>query len=124
MSEYGDAYKFHVFEEIVEICRRLKSRSINPLEGVRRICALRLETSDPDGALFVVFRGIESETDEFPLGAARARWSASELSKLDTELNEYIEQNRKVLDEGCDELIDAVRADHLSMACTGNKPGV
>lgn len=59
------------------------------LIGARRLAALRHEIDRADNdADFVVFVGIDSETDALPLGAVREHWDHDALARLEPEIEE------------------------------------
>jgi hypothetical protein len=71
------------------------------LEQIRRVCSLRFTIGEPDHEVFLPLRGIESETDDFPTGALRARCSEDYLRRKDLELNEYLRENLANIREYC-----------------------
>jgi len=80
---------------------------INLIEGVRRICSLRFEVDDPENEAFVVMRAIDSETDHFPLGEIRSRCSSEYLSRMDIEMDHYLEASKELLVDACIRIIAA-----------------
>jgi hypothetical protein len=54
-------------------------------EGCRTIVALRGLLHEQSNDLFTPFVGVDSETDRFPLGSVRDRWSATALAREDLE---------------------------------------
>jgi hypothetical protein len=59
------------------------SGELGVIEGSRRLCQLRSGVSsldqDPD---FILFVGIESDTDHLPVGEVRELWAPDALSRL------------------------------------------
>jgi hypothetical protein len=71
--------------------------------GCRRLAGLAHHvvadwTSDRD---FVVFGAVASETDNYPIGAARMRWSLSALAREDAKIAEYEAAIREQVLEAC-----------------------
>lgn len=58
---------------------------LGTIEGARRLAALRLRVRAEDDPDFLVFVGIDSQTDHFPLGEERGRWDPAALARLDAE---------------------------------------
>src|SRR4051812_35332439 len=68
--------------------------SIDLITGARRLASLSHDVHadrDPD---FVTFIGIDSETDEFPLGTVRQHWNPEALVKYDLERERAEQQYR------------------------------
>ena len=72
-------------EEIVRAAKGILDGSIGITEGARRLHWLGVNVKAEDDEDFLLFTGIDSETDAFPLGDARRRWSASALARSDSE---------------------------------------
>src|SRR5438445_10689637 len=71
--------------EVVRTASGILDGSIGLISGARRLSGLshRLHADrDPD---FVTFIGIDSETDQFPVGDVRQQWDAQALAKYDAE---------------------------------------
>jgi hypothetical protein len=93
-------------EKMVILAQQIIDGSMDIIDGCRRMTYLNIEekirNEDTD---FLTLRGIESETDEFPIGEVRKHYHKRSLEKLDKELNEYIEQVRPTLLKACKNLI-------------------
>ncbi len=77
--------------EAVRRARAVLSGEIGLLEGCIPLASIAHDVVsdwrvDPD---FVVFGAVASETDELPLGKARAQWSAAALARADVEIDRY-----------------------------------
>jgi hypothetical protein len=77
--------------EAVRRARAVLSGELGVLEGCIPLASIAHDVvadwrSDPD---FVVFGAVASETDELPLGEARAQWSAAALARADVEIDRY-----------------------------------
>ena len=76
--------------KIIEIATKMITQEIDLLDGCRTLVHLQRELKEPHESFFVL-RGIDSETDIFPIyEAQRKQWTPEALSRLDKEKNEYI----------------------------------
>ena len=80
---------------------------INLIEGVRKLTALRHHGEGPGGEIFMAIRAIESETDHFPLGAARAQCAPDYLKRADEEMDRYVADAKDDILTACRELVRA-----------------
>lgn len=67
--------------ELVNVASLMLSENINLLEEIRKICSLRFAVGEPNNEVFLPIRGIESETDSFPMGEVRENWDDEFLKK-------------------------------------------
>ena|SRR5688572_25703770 len=75
--------------EMISIARGILNGAIGVVEGAREIARLRFGSTtsyDPDVMVFV---GIDSESDHFPIGDVRNHWSEDALRVKDEELRSY-----------------------------------
>ncbi|AOZ04637.1 hypothetical protein BKK80_01350 [Cupriavidus malaysiensis] len=93
--------------ELIVLANSMLAGELNLIEGVRQICALRFAVEDPENEVFLVIRGIDSETDTFPLGAMRANCSPEYLSRMDNEMQRYLSEAQVDILEACREIIKA-----------------
>lgn len=56
--------------EIIKIATKMIEDKIDLIEGCRKITTLQYNLDDPDD-IFLTFRGIETETETFPIGSVR-----------------------------------------------------
>ena len=92
-------------QELVSVAGAMLAGDMNLIEGVRRICGLRFAVGDPDNEVFLPIRGIESETDSFPVGSARLNWSPEYLQRMDAELQSYLASAKDDILQACDEIV-------------------
>ncbi|MEW6639818.1 MAG: DUF2489 domain-containing protein [Pseudomonadota bacterium] len=92
-------------QEIVSVSRSVLEGDINTIEGIRKICALRMFMDNPQDEVFLAIRAIESETDHFPIGDQRANRAPEALKKLDQKVEEYLADARDDIYEACREII-------------------
>lgn len=71
------------------LCKWLATTN-SPIECAREIAELRMASPEPDSEHFYIFRAIDSETEEFPLGSQRALWSTESLASMDIEREKYL----------------------------------
>ncbi len=74
-------------QKVARIAQDIVSNHIGVIEASRLLARLRFGVAvdqwDPD---FITFVGIDSETDDLPLGEARHHWSPSALALKDVEI--------------------------------------
>ncbi|MDR1848579.1 MAG: hypothetical protein LBQ75_00905 [Zoogloeaceae bacterium] len=93
--------------ELVSVVNSMLAGEMHLIEGIRRICALRFAVEDPENEVFLAIRGIESETDFFPLGSMRVRCSPEYLRRMDGEMQRYLSETRRYIFQSCREIIKA-----------------
>jgi hypothetical protein len=79
-------------------------------EGVRDVVQWSWSNHGLDDQLFRPFVGVDSETDRFPVGAVRERWSVEALAKVDAERIAAEEHYKGWIMESGNALLDAVIA--------------
>ncbi len=85
----------------VEIASKILDGQIGLIEGVRKLVSLQNEIGNSNDEEFLVFKGVESETDTFPIGDARKNWSEAVLEEKDAEAEEYEGQVREAVAKAC-----------------------
>ena len=91
--------------ELVSVASSMLASEKSLIEGVRQICALRFEIEDPENEAFLAARGIDSETDAFPLGPMRATCSPEYLERMDREMQSYLSEARADILAVCREIV-------------------
>jgi hypothetical protein len=94
-------------QELVSVAKTMLAEDVNLILGIRRICALRFAIGDPDNEVFLPIRGIDSETDVFPLGDMRKNCSREYLKRMDNEMQNYLSQAHGDILRACKEIIRA-----------------
>jgi hypothetical protein len=89
------------------LARKMISSEVNLIEGSREISRLRYDAGNPDDELYLVFRGVDSETDHLPLGEVRKRASQKHLRRADAEMDAYISAARDGILAACWKIIKA-----------------
>jgi hypothetical protein len=105
--------------EVLDVARKMLEKKIHLIEGCRRICSLRHDLDDPENELFIPFRGIDSETDHYPLGEARNQCDANYIKRIDHEIDEYLSVVGEPLAQACKALVNK----YLSEANMSNYDG-
>lgn len=92
-------------EHLLELCKDLLEGRKGVIETSREMMRWRFSIgpeSDPD---FLVFTGIDSETDHIPLGSVRKNWQVETLQRKDLEIQEAEEFFRSRAEEAAASLI-------------------
>lgn len=95
-----------VQDQVVEVCRAILNGETKVLSGVRKLCRLHYELFEQIDDDFVLFIGIDSETDDLPIGDERQYWNEEVLLKKDKEIAEYEARVKQDVFDGCRKLID------------------
>ncbi|MHC5831030.1 MAG: hypothetical protein ACYT04_87495, partial [Nostoc sp.] len=91
--------------KIIEVAKKIINQEIDLLYGCRKLVYLKRELKEPQKAFFVL-RGIDSETDIFPISQPEIKlWNPNALSRLDKEKNEYISLVKEEMIEACRKII-------------------
>jgi hypothetical protein len=107
MSSLGQnaLYLASLHRHIVAAAAGALDGTLSVTEAARALTAigheLRLSYEQP----FLLFVGIASETDEFPLGEVRDRWNPAKLVELDAERSVYENRVRPRVVAACEELL-------------------
>ena len=76
-------------QEIVRVAHRILDGSVGVIAGAREMTQVRFRSHSNDrDENFLVFVGIDSETDHLPVGEVRKHWSAEALAQKDIEIKE------------------------------------
>jgi hypothetical protein len=94
-----------VENQIAAVAQEVLTGGIGLVEGCRRLVQLVGSLEDWDEKLLAPIIGLESETDDLPLGAARSLWSPTALAERQREVDAYLDQARSVVLEACRDLV-------------------
>jgi len=94
-------------QQIVAVAQGMLDGDIDLVAGCRKLVSLHRQAGNPDDPAISTIVGIESETEEFPVGAAREFWAEADLARKDEELFQYLELARPILIEACREILKA-----------------
>ncbi len=96
---------FRDCKEVVHVSRSVLDRSVGVIEGARLLAALRFRVRAENDEDFLVFTGIDSQTDHFPLSDVRARWNSDALVRYDAERQRAESDFREGAEVACRNLI-------------------
>jgi len=91
--------------EVASIAARVLDGTVGITEGARRIVTLGQRLGIDKDADFTTFVGIDSETDQFPLGPARSHWAADSLTRYDAERQKIEDFYQRYAEQACRSLI-------------------
>jgi hypothetical protein len=94
---------------LIEVLNALLSERISLTEGCRRVSRLASDLDQRSNKLFLPFVGVDSETDRFPLGEVRTRWSPEALVREDQERARIEDHYRSFVANACTALLPYVR---------------
>lgn len=100
-----EPYRLALQQQITAAARELLSGGISVTEAARRIIGPAYELGSALEEPFATFLGIDSETDAFPLGTVRERWSPGALQRQDAERARYETAIRDRALSACRELL-------------------
>src|SRR5262249_11051365 len=84
-----DSYRLALQQQSAAAAQELLNGKISVTEAARRIIGPAYELGSAVEEPFATFLNIDSETDAFPLGTVRERWSQSGLQRQDAERAHY-----------------------------------
>lgn len=82
-------------KEILRLCRAVLGGEIGIIEGSRLLSKYATDVSEKHDSDFIIFVGIDSETDHLPIGSTRKLWSNSVLVEKDKEIKNSRTSGRK-----------------------------
>lgn len=92
--------------KIVAICEAVLAEEIGVIVASRRLSALGLELFDGRHEDFVLFDGIDSETDHLPVDSERNNWGAEALMRKDKEIASAEALYKNDVFAACSQLIE------------------
>lgn len=108
-DKHTDEHKNYVLalhRDVVETCQAVIKGSMGIIAASRKLRNLHYQMFQNVDDDFCVFIGIESETDDLPVGDERQYWDVAVLSEKDKEIAEYEDKVVKAVVESCKKLID------------------
>jgi len=90
---------------VADIAQGVMDGRICITEASRTLTRLAFRLGLEDEEIFIGFRGIDSETDTFPLGEVRALWNPLALLREDIERERYEAEVRESVVIDCAELV-------------------
>jgi hypothetical protein len=100
MNKPSEEQIVKIKSEIIEMADKMMADQMDLIEGCRRITSLQSKLNNFDD-VFLVFRGIASETYDIPIGAERNTWSKEYLAKSDLEKKDYLRKVEKQILNAC-----------------------
>src|SRR5882757_3419549 len=91
--------------EMVRTARGIINDVIGIVSGSRELARLRFGSTTEYDRDVLIFVGIDSESDHFPLGDVRRHWSAEALKAKDAELLDYEARVRERAFQACESFI-------------------
>src|SRR5207253_1186873 len=100
-----NAERDRAMREVIETARAMQSGSMDLVRGCRLLCDLRHRIGASENDLFLPIIGFESETDDYPLGTDRTRYSPTTLERLDREVQAYVERAKPGVLAACKRIV-------------------
>jgi hypothetical protein len=103
---YNEEHRQFLSRMIVAAAQSILSGELGVVAGARQLCGLGHQVGaghDPD---FIVFIGIDSESDHLPIGEVRQRWNPDALLAKDAGLADYETRVRERAFAACRSLIE------------------
>lgn len=91
--------------QCIDTCQSVIEGDIGLVEGIRIVVSLSFDLGCEDEQPFLVFRGIESSSDHFPIGQPRASWHKDALAREDARRVEFERGLRDEIVANCKEII-------------------
>lgn len=102
-----EEYIKKIKSELKELALKLINNEIYFIEGIRAVKD-RLDVIILDDEDINLFRGIDSDTDDVPVGENRKLWNKESLQKIDDELVGYIDNIKPRVYEVCRKIIKII----------------
>jgi hypothetical protein len=102
---YNEEHRQFLSRKVVAAAQSILSGELGVVAGARQLCGLAHQVGadrDPD---FIVFIGIDSESDHLPIGEVRQQWNPDALLAKDAELADYEARVRERAFAACRSLI-------------------
>lgn len=110
LKQYGDGQPWNDRNVVraLDIAHRLIDGALGTIEASRAMASL---SGQLDGLedVFLTFKGIDSETDNLPIGPVRAEWHPKALEPKDVEIRRYERLYGPSAVEACTKLIEHFR---------------
>jgi hypothetical protein len=85
---YKKIEEYYIRGKIVAICEAVLAEKIGIIAASRTLSALGLELLNGHDEDFIMFDGVDTETDHLPVDIERKNWSAEALKRKDAEIAE------------------------------------
>ncbi|MBK9926785.1 MAG: hypothetical protein IPP66_16045 [Anaerolineales bacterium] len=105
-NEEHREYLLTVQNQVVDVCEAILCGETSVLLGARTLSRLHYELFKQIDDDFVLFIGIDSETDNLPIGDERKYWNEKVLVEKDKEIAEYEARVGHEVFDACQKLIN------------------
>jgi hypothetical protein len=95
----------HACQTIVGTAQAILRKELGIIEGARKICPYRFKVQAENDKDFIFFVGLDSETDNLPIGDVQRRWSQDSLEQKKGEIENRENDYRERALEACNNLI-------------------
>jgi hypothetical protein len=92
--------------EIEATLREMLSGGLDLVEGCRVLARYAVELEQIAPAEYAVIAGVESETDDLPVGQQRSRWASDALAQKDREKEAYLRTVEETVLAACRRILD------------------
>jgi hypothetical protein len=90
---------------IADAARSFVDGSAHAVDVCRTILSLSVPAELEDGDELDVIRGVESQTEDYPLGDLREKYSPDYLRRVEAETEAFLARMRPALDDACRRLM-------------------
>lgn len=111
--------------EIREVAKQLLQGSVQIIPGCRELIRLFRDSNLPDSKAFDTVLAVTSETDDYLVGDIRAAYSPEFLSRLDAEIEVYVDLVRPTVFLACSEILrmlGACESSHVNTVSPDRTP--
>ncbi len=98
-------YRESLHRGVVETARAVIAGTLGPVDAARRFVGMAAELDALDEEAFRFFLGLDSESDQFPLGTFRNLWRVDALKREDDARKEYEAHVRDEAVRHCQSLV-------------------
>ena len=103
---YKKIEEYYIRGKIIAICEATLAEEIGIIAASRRLSALGLELFDGRHEDFIMFDGVDTETDHLPVDIERKNWSEEALKRKDVEIAEAEASYKDEVFAACRKLIE------------------
>lgn len=106
-----EQYVLQQLQRAIDAAQGMVTGTVDILEGCALLDGLRHEIGLPDDPAFEVFRGVASETIEFPIGDVRKEYSPTGLASIDQERARYVDVIKAPVLDATRDLVSRLQAE-------------
>ncbi len=97
-------------QAIVHTAQAILKRELGIIEGARKLSSYRFKVKAKDDKDFIFFVGLDSETDQLPIGDVLRQWNPDVLKQKKAEIEGYERSIEQEAFAACNNLITKYRA--------------